>query len=295
LVGSDPELVRAVGEALVPWHVSLVLLEGEAPGTGASDPVARGRELASAHGAQAVVWLAEGANGWAAWIYDPEAERATARPLPTGPPFDEPTAAAIALSVMTLLRRSAAAPADERIDPPTPPSSHHEVTIEVAVGAEAWASDPDRVEPRFALAVGYWPALTGGLFGIELVARAGPGLAVERGGVSGRLYAARALLRGHVRTTVEEWVLLGLVLGLGVKVTQLEATHASGRTESDLRAVGVLELAGEVGLDLDPVALSVRVGAAASPWIQHYEVDRVPVLESTPVWPLVELGLEIGF
>jgi hypothetical protein len=114
LVNPGAELERAARVALEPWHVKLVILTAPTPGATAPRANQAARALARAEDCDAVVWISEHERGHALWIYDRAADHAVALTLATPPPFDGPTAAAVALSIKTLLRHSTTAPPRER-------------------------------------------------------------------------------------------------------------------------------------------------------------------------------------
>jgi len=114
LVDPGSELEAAARAALEPWGIELAIVPGPSPGATAPESNAAARALASAHGVSAVVWVSVHEGGYALWVYDLATHHVIERALATGPPFDGATAAAVALSVKTLLRHSAAAPPQER-------------------------------------------------------------------------------------------------------------------------------------------------------------------------------------
>ena len=317
IVRSDAELSGALSEALAAWNVSVVTLEragSDAPGATMPESGRQGLELARRAGAEAVVWTSQSASGWAIWVYDVESGRAMTRPLPGAPPFDEATAAAVALSVMAMLRHSAAAPPEQRVRPPiaepaaqtvepTPRAdseslaelARREARVEIAAGAEGWATSGDALEARVAFGVGYWPGVWAGVGGLSLAARFGSGYGVDAEGLTARLFDARVTVRGHLRGMVAGPLAFGALLGVGVRVAVLEGSHSSGRQIDEVRPAGVLELAGEVAIDVDPLLVALRIGATATPWLQRYEVVGVTVLESRALWPFAELAVEVGF
>jgi hypothetical protein len=304
VVAQDAELASSLVTALSPWNVDVRAIEASAPGASMPGSSERGRAIAESEGADAVVWLSESEDGWAVWVYDRAEDRAMARRLASGPPFDAPTAAAIALSIVTLLRDSAVAPPSERRRPPEPPPappvllapspSYREGRIEVAIGAEGWATDPDAVEARIALAASFWPRELSESLGFGLAVRSGMGVGVTHEALSARLLEVRALARVHARARIAGPLSLGGLLGLGVRVTVLEGSLDGQRAEV-VRAAGVLELQGELGVEAGPISFALRAGAAATPWLHAYEIDGAPVLATQPVWPLVDVALEVAF
>jgi hypothetical protein len=114
LVTPGAALEGAARTALEPWGVEILVIDAPSPGAAAPRVHEAARALALAHGVGAVVWVSEHERGHAVWVYDLEKHHVVARPLAAPPPFDEPAAAAAALSVKTLLRHSATAPPAER-------------------------------------------------------------------------------------------------------------------------------------------------------------------------------------
>ena len=114
LVSPGAELEQAARAALEPWSVQLTVVAGPSPGATAPFANEAARAIAEANHAGAVVWVSQHDAGYALWVFDLASHRVTERALGTGPPFDEATAAAVALSVKTLLRHSAVAPEAER-------------------------------------------------------------------------------------------------------------------------------------------------------------------------------------
>jgi hypothetical protein len=175
LVAADGELIRATSAALAAWPVAVINVE--APGPGATMPGAAGAAatIAREHSARAVVWTSADADLSTLWVYDVSTGRALAQQLPARPPFDEPTAAAIALTIKTLLRYGETAPADERYAVPARPAR---IAIE-ARSTGSFRSGADQAwEPRFALTVFYRPRRLDRLR-LGVGARGGPGLEVE--------------------------------------------------------------------------------------------------------------------
>ena len=114
LVNPGAQLEHAVRTALEPWRIEIVVVPGPSPGATAPPSNQLARNLALAHDASAVAWVSKHRQGHALWVYDRATDHAVVRPLSFRPPFDGPTAAAVALSIKTLLRHSAAVPEGER-------------------------------------------------------------------------------------------------------------------------------------------------------------------------------------
>lgn len=112
----DPgvELTRAARVALEPWQVELVVVSAPTPGATAPATHERARDIARTQDAVAVVWTSASSGGYALWMFARAGEHVVARHLSIMPPFDAVSAAAVALSIKTLLRHSETAPVAER-------------------------------------------------------------------------------------------------------------------------------------------------------------------------------------
>lgn len=293
LVSLDAELEAAISTSLAPWGAQIVPHVGESPG---SMPAASelGRSLAAAEQALAVVWISTSESGPALWVYDADGDRVLARALPSPPPFDEPTAAAVALTLKTMLRHSAVAPPAERAVVPAPPP-YRLVHLELALGALAFATRPEDAEPRIALALSLFPEALGGIVGASLAARAGTGIAVEAGSARGRWTDTLVSLGLRLRGTLGV-VDLGVGLEAGVFVTTLDVTLAPDVAVSVVRASFGGVAWGEVGLRPDPsLRFALRGGVSGSAPSERYVQRGAPVIEIAPVALLSELALEIAF
>src|SRR5205823_1369678 len=105
----------------------------------------------AAQKATAVVWTTP--DGYV-WIFDVESGQAMARRVEASSPLDASAAAAVALSVKTLLRSTAVAPPAERIGVARP---REELRLEALVGAQVLFGDPKDAELRLGLALAWYP------------------------------------------------------------------------------------------------------------------------------------------
>jgi hypothetical protein len=114
LVNPPALLEEATSKALVAWQLRLRSIEAVVPSE--SMPGARdsAQALSATYQARAVVWLTSNDDGPALWVYDADDDRVAVRKLSVTPPFDEASAASVALSIKTLLMHSNTAPAEER-------------------------------------------------------------------------------------------------------------------------------------------------------------------------------------
>lgn len=124
VLSGNPTLDRALRMSLSPWRMRLEVVTARSPGSNMPISAMRARVLAQELSADALVWIAETPEGAALWVHDARTGNVTARTTPS-PPFDIPTAAALALSVKTVLRASGLAPdgrdtSGEASEPPLP-------------------------------------------------------------------------------------------------------------------------------------------------------------------------------
>jgi hypothetical protein len=191
------------------------------------------RVIARRLGVGAVVWLARDDSGYALWVYDAERDQSVARPVPD-PPFDAAMAAALALSVKTIVRmvglaseptpEAAPEAKPEREEPPrgaaagdalpaspaaaNEPEQPARLELSPYAGARLGPTDVDEVNARYGAQVRWTfaPALR------DQVLAAWTGLAFEAGPPS--------LVRGS-RFEGRLWdPALELELGLGWKLGQ---------------------------------------------------------------------------
>jgi hypothetical protein len=126
LFAGYPALERALRKALVPWRMRVEVSDREAPGASMPRSSVRSRQLSEELGADALVWISTGPDGTALWVQDAQTANLTTRAI-ADPPFAEPLAAALALSVKTILASSGLAPPE---------------TEEAASGTRAPAEEP---------------------------------------------------------------------------------------------------------------------------------------------------------
>jgi hypothetical protein len=109
VLSGNPRLDRALRMSLAPWSMRLEVVTARSPGSSMPISAMRARVLAEELSADALVWVVDTPEGAALWVHDARTGNVTARSTPS-PPFDVPTAAALALSVKTVLRASGLAP-----------------------------------------------------------------------------------------------------------------------------------------------------------------------------------------
>lgn len=292
LASPDAALEGALEAALAPWNVTLVVLDGATLGDSMPGSAEAGAALAASNDAAAVTWISmDEAGQFALWIYDRASGHVAARALPMGPPFDEATADSVALAIKTLLRHSAAAPIEQRlIDPPAP----SEVRLELAGGVRALTTSPADAEPRAELAVSYWPAALGAIFGISLGARGGTGIGVHTPTLAARLATFDADLGARVRATLTTLVDLVFSIELGTTVSWLDAALADGThpTPVSVDATGYTW----VELGVRPIAalrIALRAGAFVTTRTRTYLVRGEGALDTVPAAPFGALVFEL--
>jgi len=109
MFAGHPTLERAMRRALVPWHMRVEVIDRKSPGSSMPRSSLRARELVAELGADALVWISTGPDGTALWVEDAQTSNLITRAI-ADPPFNEPLAAALALSVKTILASSGLAP-----------------------------------------------------------------------------------------------------------------------------------------------------------------------------------------
>jgi hypothetical protein len=278
----DEELVRAISLALAPW--GLETIRSREPLPGPSHPEIRvATRLAQQLGVQALVWVTQADEGALLWVFDVGSGDVTTRLLTQTLPFDSAAAAAVALSVKTVLRASEIAPPAERFGSPSRlPAGTRTFALEGGGGAN-WVGQ-DEFDPRAKVAAAAWLAAEGRL-GFSLELSAGPGMPVTAPAYTGRYQdvtlggsARFALVLGPRFSTV-------VSLGGGAHWTSLRGTLAEGSLESRVSRVnGAIELSTSFNFYLRRgVYLGVSAGGAYFPRHRRYLVGDDPVFAPSPV------------
>lgn len=165
LVNPPTHLEDATRLALAAWKIPLQTTDSPAPSAdmpGASDSA---RALCTELDARALVWITVNDDGPALWVYDIDDDRVAVRRLTIAPPFDQASAASVALTIKTLLMHSATAPPESRFGAtpvassagsPSPPQLPAPAALWFAEGAlfaRHSLADDDSLELRMSLAV----------------------------------------------------------------------------------------------------------------------------------------------
>lgn len=307
LVDSGPEWRDAVAVALDPWGTEVRAIEDAAPRPDAS-PSERGVALAARTGGAVVVWFQPEGSGSVLWLYDATTRSAIGRELPTRPPFDPVTAAAVALSLKTLLRHSAVGPsppsptlattplASQQATAASPPAENRAWTIALSSGVRAFATAPDTVEVRVTLSGLHWLEATERHLGIGVRAAHGSGVEVRDARFDGRWVegSVELLVAGRVRPIA--FLELDALVGFGVSAASLSGELQSAALVDDWRANPNLSAEVAMGFRLSAaIRLGLRVGADVLFQHQRYLVTGQPVLQVRSLAFTAALGLEVSF
>ncbi len=313
-----PRVADALVVALSPWSLTVVQAPGPSPTLDFDAASARARAVAAEQHAGAVVWIGPPRPPdlqATLWVYDAETLELAVRPLTALEPFDDAGAAAVALSVKTVLRASPLAapePAPEA-PPPTPPSplsprlSVLEAPsaarsspppawrVETTVGVRAPTGTSLAIEPRAMLGASVWPGALGGHGGFGLGIQAGPGVSVATQTFQGELREGSLEATARLRTTGGPWFAFELAGGPGLFLTSLD-----GQASPPGPHLHALRLDPSLGLggiaDVTPsarVSLGVLVDGAALLRFQRYTLDGSPLLSGPAVIGLAGLRLSV--
>lgn len=108
IVDPDPRVFAAINVALSPWSLRVLRVGGPLPQADVVAATSAAKTLAEAEHAGAVLWVAppSGSQVPSLWLYDAQTAQLVVRPLTVAAPFDDAAAAAVALSVKTIMRGS---------------------------------------------------------------------------------------------------------------------------------------------------------------------------------------------
>lgn len=331
VVDRDGSLHEALRDALGPWRLEVVPAEVESPGATMPGAADRGVHLADAHDALAAVWISESDSGFAAWVYDARQDRVVARSLSAGPPFDEATAAEVALTVKTLLRHGpvglpamsdtegteAVAPAEAPgrvVAVPTerrpttrastsseqevsaqPPSSSRQWSLTAAIGARLWATTVERIEGRFAIGATLWPSSLDRRLGVALTVSSGPGLNVSTPGVAAHFTETALTLALRARMPLGRGFEGGAAAGAGAQLTSFFGTPVGLEQRRTVWRVNPLAwVAAEVAVGLGSrIRAQARAGSSFPLRRQRYLVGETVAMRLERAHLQVMVGTEI--
>src|SRR6202142_4239992 len=297
LVHPDAHLMRSVVIALSAWDIEVVRIEGPLPGASLPEAERNAASLARQARANAVTWLSDSNPGSVLWIYDVETDHVGSRVLDDSPPFDEPTAAAVALSIKALLRSSSVAPAPERFGaaPGFAPRPSL-LWLEADTGGRLW---PTAIaEPRGSLGAALWPRGLDERIGVALGASDGLGAPVTTAapthlGAPFHDVAVSSSLR--TRLHVGEHFVFEPAVGGSVHFTWLEGTAGD-----DAQAVVASRLCGSIDaalsfyVDVGPIAVGARASMEYLPRYPRYLVYGEETLSLSPWMLNVALRISAG-
>jgi hypothetical protein len=290
----DDELMRAISLSLSPWGVDAIESDEPPPQPLQPEAVQVASRLATELGVQAIVWISPAERGSLLWVFDARAGEITTRLVGETPPFDSAAAAAVALSVKTVLRSSVVAPPAERFGAQPPPSlpveaprveaprEEHVLALEIGAGASFIADD--QVEAELEIAAVAWIAAARRL-GLSLELSFGPGLRIED-----------ELYRGHYREIVlggkarfrfvhEPGVSADMALGGALHFARLQGEVVESSLERSVTRLNP-SLDAELSASI-PIGSAAYVGASAEvgylPAYQRYLVEGTPVFSPWPV------------
>jgi hypothetical protein len=289
IVGAASGLVPAVDTALSAWAVEVVSVGGESPGGSMPSSGDRAREIANSNTAGAVVWMSVGESDSALWMYDSESDRVMARRLVRPPPFDDPTAAEVALSVKTMLRHSAVAPKRERLAPPPDPGLSERLRVDGMTGIRLHGTGLADPEMRFGFAVLGRLANYLGVYGSL---RTGAGLAVDHPDFSGRLNDLGLALGVRGIVPLGRFS-LAATAGPSLHISKLEGTlMATSNAATQRRLNPGMDLALHAVAHLSSFHFTLRLESTAAIRRQRYTAAGLEIL----VLPRAEfeVGLDVG-
>jgi hypothetical protein len=286
LAGMPANLADATDTVLVPWRIARVRV-ARAPAADQDQARRDAKLLAARTRAGAVVWVARTPQGPTLWVYDASSGQLLSRPLPAAPPYDDPTAASVALSIKTLLRHSSVAPPAERIAPAAAVARLPSYTWDARSVLRLSRPGPDTagwsLEPRLGLGVTWWPTFLPGRHGLALQVEAGPGQRIDKSGFGGRFYdvSAAAALRRHIalRRWLDARVAIVPMAGLSLHLARVSGELQPGRESAHVnRIVPSVDTALDVQARISrSVWLGLGLHAALMTRTQDYEFAQRPI------------------
>jgi hypothetical protein len=302
----DPNLAHAMTTALTSWHIGVSPSDDPPPGRDLDDAVRTAHRIARGGAARIVVWVSkdETSGAYSLWIYDDGTRGIVVRQLTTAPPYDDETAAAIALTVKTVLRdvleKPAHAPTLTEDDEFAFRRAHkspslHSVRMLVFGGARVPTNASDVVAARVGAEVTYfYRRELGFAIGID----AGPSVLVEHlpyisGTATDTVFVPFAV---KWRIPVRPWFSLELGVGAGAHFTTLEGSAPiAGLAGRVLRTDLSLETAVGVELAWKTFRIAPMFGSSLRAHYQRYEVNGVQAFDIPPgqMFYALRVGVEL--
>jgi hypothetical protein len=294
MVSAPAGLEAAVEAALAGWPIQVTSAAGD---PGPSMPAAgdRARAIGQATGAGAVVWLAGDGTGHAVWVLDVDSGHVTARRLAQGPPFDDITAAAVALTIKTLLRHSQVVPVMERYGVaearqelqaevaaarPSPEPRESPLRLETLAGARVRPTEAGDVELRLGAGARWEPPWLGGRGSAVARIRSGAGIGLNQDSFVGRYTDVETSLAVAARILARGRFALVPAAGASLHFTSIDGSIRSQGTRGRASRVNP-SLDGALAIDIQVGQLvRVSVGGELSYALrrQAYLVGGDPVL-----------------
>ncbi|HEU5055674.1 MAG TPA: hypothetical protein VFU21_04090 [Kofleriaceae bacterium] len=305
IVSAPAGLEEALETALAGWPIQVTSASGD---PGATMPAAgeKAKAIGHAEAAGAVIWTASDGSGHAVWVLDVESGRVTTRALARPPPWDEPTAAAVALTIKTLLRHSRVVPVLERYGveearaalraeaPPTAPPAPRErafsVRLATLAGARIRPTEAGDVELRLGAGVELAPALLGGRAAAVLRIRSGTGVGLDEPDYAGRYLDLTTSLGAAAR--ILAWRRLALVPSAGASLhfTSIDGSIPSQGARGSAARINP-SVDGSLAIELE-VGELLRVSVTGE--VSYALRRQVYLVGGDPVLTLPRLESEIG-
>ena len=298
LVNPEKALLRATEKALQPWEIAVTALTSEQVAPSESMPGARdrARELCSTHVARAAIWLTSNDDGEALWVYDQQNDRVVVRKLNVRRPLGDADAAAVALSIKTLLMHTSAAPPPQRFGAQSLAAAAPAPTPKPR--ASRWQAHSELLF-RHGAQDGHADARLGlGLFRtfepfqLGLVFAAGAGYSVAAPEFRGHFADASLALEARLGKTWHGLRWVGLA-NLALHRAQLEGTLSPGQESViDTRYNPSLALGGALQVPVGAAHLGIGLRTRYYTRSQRYLVRSVPVLDLPSID--LEFGMFVG-
>lgn len=329
VVAPSDILLHALTQSLAAWNVQIQAVPDDNPGPSMPASSSEGRRIAGRYNALAVVWVSESESGFALWVFDQRTDRVLARPLPSGPPFDEPMAAQVALAVKTMLRsipelapgeaapgeadppdghrpvddvneghgsdtaehRVTSEPAQERA--PTQERDPHGLDVLVAGGLRGRAVTPGAPDARFLLGATLWPSGLERALGLSTFVESGPGVQSPHAELDARWTDSSLMFAVRGRLRVGTHFDLGATLGFGARLTTLHGETNAGSPVARLRVTPISRVEVELGAQLARwLRLEIRAGTLIGWSVQRYFTGNELALDVSRVSVQALIGLE---
>ncbi len=281
----EDELLRALSLALSPWGVETARSDAPPPRASQPEAVEGASLLARSSGAAAVIWVSSTTHGSLVWVFDARTGEIATRMLEQRRPLDGPAAAAVALSVKTVLRSSVIAPPAERFGAqPSPlgevqPTSLDEArrsALELGLGGQ-FAGEGE-LGLRGELVGLLWLSAAR-RFGLSLELSSGPGLRVDDAAFEGRYDEVVAGAKAHLRLLRSSSFSFVASVGGAAHWTKLSGVLVDSSIERKVSRVGPsfdVETSASVELG-GGMYVGASLGALYSVHSRRYLVEGRPV------------------